>query len=470
MKKNLALILSLMLLFSPASISLAEETLTVYLPQFTVGNAQEESCDYASRMLRTSGIHVDFRVYVSEDAGVNSYMQFIRDNIHKDNAAFVLNTEPLEFLKEEGWIDEIHPLSHTAQPLNRLAVLIKNDVFSGWGQSIRTASELEAFLAWRREETGKAPCTAASFLYDRMYGGFLWLNLFLPEEGYFPINNEFPALASAADFYSDFSGENLFSFATLPALSDCALRYLQWMENDWLDAYMPMPRTQLAQYEAVIVNTEDFLMPLMLRNNAPLSALDFSGYTLQILYAQDIPRFSSESVPASAYGICSGENAQPLVDNFLAWLEQENNYRLLRYGAEGTDFRVEDEAWVILPESGYSLWEQRVVFENTRLEPPVFRENLPANFREEMQLVSEAPAPLFPAEKLDAAADLLIREEVLPPTYQMSSSAHSFWERIYQYRTAASESAIIQWLDTVIQPPDALDETLDELSMLLLNE
>ena len=204
----------------------------------------------------------------------------------------------------------------------------------------------------------------------------------------------------------------------------------------------------------------------MLQNNAPLAALDFSQYTLQILYAEEIPQFSAETVPASSYGICCSAETQPLLENFLAWLEQEENYRLLRYGEENTDYRVEGEEWIILPESGYSLWEQRVVFENMNLEPTVYRANLPDNFREEMQLLLQAPEAFFPAERLAEAGDLMLESKAMQAVAQLSSSAHSFWEKIYQYRTRASESAISPWIETVQAPLADAEEILDEMQLL----
>ena len=88
----LALILSLTMLLSPAPVSRAEDEFTVYLPQFTTGETQEEYCAYASQLLQSSGMKITFRVY---NAATSGAMQFIRDHIHEENKAFVLATEPL---------------------------------------------------------------------------------------------------------------------------------------------------------------------------------------------------------------------------------------------------------------------------------------------------------------------------------------------------------------------------------------
>ena len=465
--RKLSLFLVLALLLSLAPAAPAEDTFTVYLPQFTVGEAQEEACAYASRLLWSAGMNITLKVYTASQNSREAYLQFIRDHIGQENAAFVYTAEALTILQEEGWFDEILPLSQSTQPINRMAVLVKSDLLQAYGMPIRTARALEDFLSWRHQETGAVPCAASPFLYDRMYGGFQWLNLFLPEEGYYAINHEFSAFSAAADLFATLEGDALYSMQDLPVLENCAQRYLDWIRGGLITPYLPKPQTKLEGYDAQIINTEDFLAPLMLQNNAPLSKLDFSGYSLQILYAQELPQVTAETVPASAYGICAGEGAMEQVNAFLGWLEDRENYRLLRYGLEDTDYQWQDDTLVLLPGSHYSLWEQRVVFEQTALEPVVYQENLPQNFREEMQLILSAPEAVFTPEWLDEAEVWLLDENHILPVYQLASSAHTFWEKIYQYPTMASESAFTQWLDTIQKPQDAIEDILEELNGLL---
>lgn len=446
------------------------DQLTIYLPRFTHGSGQQEFCAYASELMQDAGYDIEFEVFSPHSANYSSdYTEFMIDRSADADCAFVAPVSMLEPLLDEGWFDEMIPTDYAAQPSNHLALLIKTELLEEYGQPIRDASALEDWLYLRQSETGEPPLAASPFLYDRMYGGYLWLNLFLPEEGYIALNNEF-SFPSVADLYASLDGEDFYGLHDLPAVSECANRYLDWMENGLIDHYVLRKAVDLSKYDALLVNTEDFISPLMLANNKFLSALDFTQYSLQIFYADELPATAAEVYPASSYAICAGQDAQAQLQDFMDWISSPSGYLLLRYGKEGVDYAMEDGRLIPSDSSVYPLWEQRVLFERSEQEPDLRKPNMPVNFHEELALLENAPDPLYSPEAFSELSQKLNESGYTAALSKVSSSNHSSCENIYTSTFTPSLRALVNsWLDAAAKADSEYAPCVDLLYDYLLH-
>lgn len=431
-KSLLAFMLSfcLLLSFIPSAHAL-DDQLTIYLPCFTPGSAQKEFCSYASELVQNAGFDIRFEVFkpfISDNE--NEYKKFMTENSYSDNCAFVAPVSVLEELYNEGIFCEVIPTDYTAPQTNRLALLIKTELLEKYGQPIRDAASLEDWLYSRPNDAWDIPLAAAPALYDRLYGGYTWLNLFLPEEGYFALNSEF-SNPNACDFYSSLDEYDFYSFFDLPVLANCANRYLDWMELNLIEHYNPDSIADISEYDAVLVNTKDFLYPLMMARNDALASLDLTEYSMQILYTEDLPATSRENTPSSQYGICAGDGAQEEIRYFMDWLSSPEGYLTLLYGKEGIDYSMEDDYMVPNVSSDYRLWDHRILFLRDDLEPELTNDNLPVNFLEEMELLKDAPEPLYDKESFELVEQEMIDMEYMPILAKMANDNHNVCEELY---------------------------------------
>ena len=436
MKKLCALMLAALLALGGQA-----GALTVVLPPVTAGRTDEAACLYASGLLAEEGLDVEFEVF--SGSGWEEYVEYMWEHMN-DGMAFVGPEALMEGLAEEGLFTGAELLGDGIDAPHRTALLIRREVLEAYGEPVRDAQALMDLLSWRQGITGQTPMAACPRLYDRMYGGYQLMSLFLPQEGIVPLNGLFADVSRDVDLYYDTVDEAVYALPRLPVLEEVCLAMLDLVQEGMLDLYTP--GADLSGYDVILADTRDFLDPLMMGNNPSLAALPLEEYALQVLYADSAPAAEERR---ERYLLGAMPDAEQEAAQFLRLLDTRRGYLALRYGALGLDYLLDEEGRLTpLPESDYLRWEQRRYFARRDMEPERPEQAYPAGWAEEMALLGEAPKLICDGDALTELKALLADEdgELLRLFTAQAQEVRATMESVYRNPGRYSEEAIRQWL------------------------
>jgi len=356
----------------------------VVMPHYTYGKLEEENCEYASSLLNEAGFEVTFEVFDPGDAKstAEAYENHIRENLNEDTV-YIVPEEMADVLAEDGILAE-HTVSGKdvsykieqgswPAPLNRYALLIRNDIYDKYKPELNTGSETVEFLnKLKTDDPNQVPCATITFLYDRMYhdSGYLALQLFMPEYGWYSLDDVMKG-GNSLDVWSSMDETQIIDIYSSEDAKRAVTAYSDLIKNGLLDYYTKKMTWDLSVYPTLLVNTEDYYATLMLANNPDYAALDLSEYYINILYKNTLPEVEANSVPDRSYVSIAGKDANiGEYLRFLEWLDNEENYELFTKGKGDSE--------------GYEKWEQLIYFENADYQHDAKLENIPINLYEEV--------------------------------------------------------------------------------------
>ncbi len=224
-------------------------------------------------------------------------------------------------------------------PLNRPALLIRNDVWEDYRPEITTGSDLEAFLRTLRDaDPAQVPCAASPFASEQLY----WyapsepLAVFLPERGYYPLVRA-GGTAALYGLWASVNGGKVQAQQEMDAAQEAVERYLGLVEEKLIDLYTTKKHGDLTAYPAILCNTEDFFSVNHKVYHPAFRELDFSGYHIAILYSGVQPRVPGEETAVSQPCAAAPAKANAAeFDRFLTWLKNAaSHHRLRRHAAQG---------------------------------------------------------------------------------------------------------------------------------------
>ena len=453
MKKLCALLLAALLALGGRA-----GALTVVLPPVTGGRTDEAACGYAADLLAEEGLDVEFEVF--SGSGWEEYVEYMWEHLN-DDMAFSGPEALMEGLAEEGLFTSAGLLGDGIPAPHRTALLIRREVLEAYGEPVRSVEALLDLLAWRQGITGQAPMAACPRLYDRMYGGYQLMSLFLPQEGIVPLNGLFADVSPEVDLYFDLSDEAVYALPHLPVLEKVCLAMLDLVQEGLLDLYAP--GADLSGYDVILADTRDFLDPLMMGNNPSLAALPLEEYALQVLYADAAPVVEERRV---RYLLGAMPDAEEEAAELLRLLDTRQGYLALRYGRLGQDYLLDEEDRLSpLPESDYLRWEQRRYFARQDMEPELQAEAYPTGWAEEMALLEEAPELVCDEDAQTALNALLAAEDgqLLRLFTAQAQEVRATMESVYRNPGRYTAEAIRQWLSQDYFLTQDFDEAVDVL-------
>ena len=445
------------------------DTLCVVLPSSRglYPAASDEALVYVNEMLYLNGFDLTLEYFkldaVDETVDANFYKYLTGNNIdrnkdkrekekgiyrvahHNDNAVFVTyNTLPWieEVLLLTGLLGDFYELGAryipeqmtapqarglnepgtlTRIPLqltkptfgNPLAVLIREDIAEEYGHEIRTAAEYENLLRWlQARDPMTIPGCALMDDTDRT----IPYDLFLPMLWYWQ---------ALGDLYTDrfnlltLGTNNVVPAHTVPEARFAREEFARWRR----ECLMVMKRggnfevvatdlirflpVDLTPYPTLLLYANDLMSPPnTLRED--FRQLDASGYRMNILYNEQLPRDNMRGAVGQADQLYAfaGHNAD-LTDFFrpMMWLEDETNYRKLFYGVEGEDYVTQGGRRVYSnTDIDWDGVENCLTFLE-RAEYKLPPAGLPSNYTEEMAALTPAYEVVLADEDLKRIAD-----------------------------------------------------------------
>ena len=403
MKKTISFSIFLCCIFWASMLALAQEpSITrVLMTSVTVGKDEAANCARASELAQNAGFPLQFEVHVNAQ---EQYYQTLEEKLinasEGQNSVVICRGKAIQAWEDHGLLQhkEGSPYIQLGdyRAINRLAVLVHADTFDAFQPSLETADDLEDFLYTLQDwHPDQVPCATTSFIADRMYpnSGFTALSLFLPQEGYVCLSDAFKGIVSGLNCWLSLKDGIVSDAYSLKESREAVTRYFQWIDQGLLTPYVTRNAPDLSNYPVLLVNTEDFMNPLMLANNPAYAALPLDEYLLFVLYPDLIPNFSWPGIDLNAYYACaaSGTDLGVFLD-FLDWLQVEENYYYFLYGIEDYDpIRTGDQFAVNESNLSYVAWEQRVFFLSQKYEAGLKRQNRPGNYQQAMRTIEMTP-------------------------------------------------------------------------------
>lgn len=402
MKKTISILVFVCCIFWATMLVLAEEPAIthVLMTSVTVGKDEAANCARATERAQKAGFPLQFEVYVSAQ---EQYYQAFEEKLinapEDQNTIAICRGKAIENWDEHGTLQHIEGSPYIQlgdyRAINRLAVLVHQDTYDAFQPSLETADDLEDFLYTLKDwNPDQVPCATTSFVADRMYpnNGFTALSLFLPQAGYVCLSDACKGMVSGLNCWLSLEDGTISDAYSLEESRNAVTRYFQWIDQDLLTPYVTRNAPDLSRYPVLLVNTEDFMNPLMLANNPAYAALPLNEYLLFILYPDSIPNFSWPGIDLNAYYACATLSTDVGVFlDFLDWLQIEENYYYFLYGIEDYDPMYNGDILAVnesnLP---YVAWEQRVFFLSQEYEMNLKRQNRPRNYQQAMQTIEMA--------------------------------------------------------------------------------
>jgi hypothetical protein len=291
----------------------------------------------------------------------------------------------------------IMPLAPFDAPL-RLCVLVRNDIYEAYGQSIRNAGEYEALLAWIQANYQNEPASITTALQSHPVfnpDGFdmtsLPLDLFLPEMGYRSLDGMFLRYA--------WHGNNLWQNNTtgaakawhnIESVQEAWLRLLTWTEQQFIEfkneteinndiANRLMPYPTILTYSKVYFGRENHTGFVHYMRTGDV---DLTQYTINLFPHPAMAYFDDAIRDFDLAVGTKGVNATDFL-RFMEWLEDMDNYRFFMYGKEGIDYE------------GFASF-RNILFDDYIT--GVSHDKYPVGFLEEAQLF---PQPVYPLGRDD---------------------------------------------------------------------
>ena len=376
----------------PPFLSIETEPLRVILES---GISKENEWGYINSVLRGQGFLLEFELYGGED----DFETYVRENIN-ENIIFMPSSshDLIEELKNAGLLGNFHETgmayapNYTMHPyvasrnepgtlyimatqFNKItpnfpAVVVREDIAIEYGKEIRTASQYIGLLNLLKEwDPPNIPGMAFAVrpgIFDMMFYDF-----FMPEYGYWAPMQEFNVVFGIGtnNVYPRYSLlENRIAIEEFTNL---------WREGLIHVRYWGPQGRQYDEFPTALVYFNDFISPfIMVSEITGISSFDASGYRIYALYGGILPFFAGEGYD---YINTSGSRAIAGINTdareflrLLEWLKQRENYNLLFYGIEGTDYHIIRDRMVFVenPDVNWAVLRNNLYFlENSDFKP-----------------------------------------------------------------------------------------------------
>ncbi len=399
----------------------AEETVTVVLPvplevDLYTANAEESLFDqwFPLEFMgygKNSGYidnqaYLDYCLDISQER--NNVVMFFRSPVPEHNAAGLFEeiTEVYRthapnhfetYANEEDNYGVATAVNDRIQS-HRLAVLVRNEYLDVYQQSIRTASEYEAFLEWADQNLtdGRKPGLIRANLYEKAYHNtYVPFDLFMPEYGYVSLSPALPinigGLYTGDEQYS-VDDVDVFALESLPQFKEAALKLAEWIQDDWIDVVnIEDSLPNIEQYASVVVNPADYATgELAFCYPDKAMCVDATDFSMFILYPDRIPNPWMDSFqPLYHAYVLKGSKNPTAFFSFLEWLyHNEDNYRQFT----GSDTGPSDDINHVSTQSAQP-WPVLSFFYNGRWAD--LSSAAPANFQSETEKATNFDHPIM---------------------------------------------------------------------------
>ncbi|MCL2462695.1 MAG: hypothetical protein FWF44_08530 [Defluviitaleaceae bacterium] len=358
---------------TPSPVPTDAAPLTVYVPAGQYGVAD---LPYTNQLVQGAGFNLEFKTYI-----LGSYDAFLTQ--YDDNPGVYVTTPDIASqLVSAGETGDFYQQAATYAPLyldmpivagdnspgslvwmptsdmrgpNRPAVMVRNDIAQAYGKDIRTADDYKALLQWIQQNYPAESPSVATFLpYDEQSGmnwGYMALNLFLPENGYASLNMMLAETGGPATMLWQDGGGKVQPFYDIDASADALLELMDWKNQGLIDI-------RVQQFEA----TDGTLYPTVLFSYGDENSthvLDRTQYTLYIFPQPGQDDATLNYMAAAKPGEDIGEYLR-----FMDWLGDFNNFRLFKYGVEGTDYTLDQNGFIKQTLTDYYNQDSNMFFFN----------------------------------------------------------------------------------------------------------
>ena len=425
---GILIILAMLLSAAAATAYDDRQPLRIVMPK-VLGRDQTAFLEYASELLANVGFNIEFEVFskitlspTGHISDYSRYEQHIREELPSSDAVYLLPHGMDVPFRRDGMLTDVYDLGLEYAPmytlqyaelinepgemkvlpvgirlhnLDRLAVLVKNDVHEEYDREIRSASDLKALLMYLKEKgfSAFAPCAAYPYqpwvdLAVYRESRYTPLSLFMPEYGYEQVDHIYQRYFMYSNLYYSADDRRVYPIYELPEINKVYSEFAQWYELGLIDAmWQPL---QFSLYDTLLINTGAILgnsprkfMPTGPNLGPPI---DLRDYHMYVLYPEAVRDTSPGEFSVDTRAV-AGNNANiPEFLRFMEWLEDEEHYDYFRYGVEGVDYTLDADAEPPNPPFVYSHWEQRDMFQRLHIEE-IMPINTPVNFDEEMRRI-----------------------------------------------------------------------------------
>lgn len=386
----------------------------------------EQQTEYAESILASEGFNIKFMI-LNNDSNIFSaheYKQYIEKNIDNE-AVFIVydymfddslfnisgdfydvaakaapryNEKYADILNKDGSLVVMPTQIYNIQ-VQRMAVLIKNEIYNEYGKEVRTASEYKEFLSYVKDEKiSNKPGALALYDIFENTGNFSPMSLFLPEYGYYALD-KITTKYGMLQLYTT-ADNQYYAPYQIPEAKEAILEILNWYEQGL--AYPYPNKAHQSAIDSIDINecASILINPMVLENriNLPygLEALDLTEYTMCVLYPNILPSTSITNRYYSNSGAITGKETDVTQFlEFMEWLEASENYYKFMYGKDGIDYRlieIDDSNYngrirYLNGELNYHNWSYNNTF-FYNYENHLLPENLPINYELDMSLIS----------------------------------------------------------------------------------
>ena len=301
----------------------------------------------------------------------------------RDDAVIIL---PRAWIAEErmdsfGFIgtEKCYPMGASA-PVNRPALLVRNDIWEEYAPQLETGSDLADFLRLLDGRVKDVPCAAwpltAVQLYP--YTPFDPLALFMPERGWYSLQGVMKEYGTCS--FGLWASSDHRRLGVMYEMDECAAAladYIQLAVDGVLNLYTLKDHPDLTRFVTLLCRTEDFTSRQHASFCPDFHKLDFSEYHIAVLYKDTLPEIDSERMNyLSCCAVVRAGTSPAAFERFLAWLEMPENYELFLTGDKDAP-------------AGYAAFPYLDLFLSDTLERARLAErtDLPVNFLEELEAI-----------------------------------------------------------------------------------
>ncbi len=353
---------------------------------------------HMSKLAQDAGFPLVFETIDIDDASA------ALDN--RDNAVVILPRAWIsgERMESLGYIGtEKYRLMGASAPVNRPALLVRNDIWEEYAPELETGSDLADFLRFLDSKVKDVPCAAWPLVAVNLYPytPFDPLALFMPERGWYPLQGVMkesgstsPGLWASMDHRK--VGVMYEMDETAAALAD----YIQLAMDGVMNLYDKRDHPDLSRFVTLLCRTEDFTSRLHAAEYPDFHKLDFSEYHIAVLYKDTLPEVESEHMNCPSFcAVVRAETNPAAFESFLAWLQVRENYDLFIGGGENAP-----KSYAVFPYLEHFLTD---AMEQARLAE---RTNLPVNFLEELEAIEYPSRCPIGLEESAALRDAVVED------------------------------------------------------------
>jgi hypothetical protein len=394
------------------------ETVTLVVPN-SIEN--EEYKEYAEKLLADRGIYIEFIGYDKGSGYIDNqdYLNYCQDiKTERENVVMFFDGPVPEnnaaelFEDVSGIYETLAPKHHELFSIEgddysvvtsvndgiqsqRLAVLVRNEYLEDFQESIRTATDYEAFLEWAHEniKDGRTPGLIPAFMYEKAYHNtYVPYEIFMLELGYTSLAPAMPINIGGLYIENEqnpVEDAEIYALESLPEFKEVALKLGEWVRNDWIDVVnYEEAIPDINRYATVIINPADY-SSRQLEHWFPDKSMriDATGFSMFILYPDKTPDPWLGSFQPLYYAyVLNGSDNPNSFFTFIEWLySEEDNYR--EFMGLNTDEGHE------VPDQAYQQWPALTFFYNSKWAP--ISSVAPSNYEEEMSQLTHYNLPVL---------------------------------------------------------------------------